>query len=135
MRYWLALGSNDQPQPALDFACAALAKLGHVQVSSRYEFPPRSGIGVDYINMAVQLDSDITVETLRQQIYEFETIAGRIRRSNTVRLDIDLIAWQSEGARAIFDPNRFPLPQDVILPMLEIWQDCENCLYQYEQNQ
>jgi len=108
MRFWLALGSNDQPQPALDFACASLERLGAVHVSSRYEFPPRSGIGVDYINMAVQLDSAMGIDRLRQHIFELETTAGRIRRSNTVRLDIDLIAWQEEGQAVVFDSNRFP---------------------------
>ncbi|WP_410211141.1 2-amino-4-hydroxy-6-hydroxymethyldihydropteridine diphosphokinase [Aquirhabdus sp.] len=134
MRYWLALGSNDQPQAALDFACASLGKLGAVNVSSRYEFPPRSGIGVDYINMAVQLDCAMSIDRLRQNIFELETNAGRIRRSNTVRLDIDLIAWQEEGQAVVFDPNRFPLPQDVILPMQEIWVEYSICMQKFLMN-
>jgi 2-amino-4-hydroxy-6-hydroxymethyldihydropteridine diphosphokinase len=131
MRYWLALGSNDQPQAALDFACAALAKLGSVRISARYEFPPRSGSGVDYINMAVQLDCEISIETLRLEIFELETKAGRIRRSNTVRLDIDLIAWQRDSQDVIFDQNRFPLPQDVVLPMQEIWTEYSICMQHF----
>ncbi len=121
MRYWLALGSNDQPQPSLDFACVELAKLGEVLLSSRYEMPPRSGIGVDYINMAVRLDSDLTVDAVRTTIYRIENMAGRIRKSNIIRLDIDLIAWEESGQAAIFDSHRLPLPMDVIVPMEEIW--------------
>lgn len=121
MRYWLALGSNDQPQTSLDFACVELAKLGEVLFSSRYDLPPRSGIGVDYINMAVRLDSELTVDAVRTLIYQLEDAAGRVRKSSVIRLDIDLIAWEEGGAKAIFDSHRLPLPMDVIVPMEEIW--------------
>lgn len=121
MRYWLALGSNDQPETSLDFACVELAKLGEVLFSSRYELPPRSGVGVDYMNMAVRLDSDLTVDAVRKIIYQLEDTAGRIRKSSVIRLDIDLIAWEQRGARPTFDSNRLPLPMDVIVPMEEIW--------------
>lgn len=121
MRYWLALGSNDQPQTSLDFACIELAKLGEVLFSSRYELPPRSGIGVDYINMAVRLDSELIVDAVRAIIYQLEDAAGRVRKSSVIRLDIDLIAWEESGAKAVFDSHRLPLPLDVIVPMEEIW--------------
>jgi 2-amino-4-hydroxy-6-hydroxymethyldihydropteridine diphosphokinase len=125
MRYWLALGSNDQPQFSLDFACVELAKLGNVLFSSRYELPPRSGVGVDYINMAVRLDSDLTVDTVRKLIYQLEDTAGRVRKSSVIRLDIDLIAREANGQDAIFDSHRLPLPKDVIVPMAEIWAGFE----------
>ena len=121
MRYWLALGSNDQPQSSLDFACVELAKLGEVLFSSRYELPPRSGVGVDYINMAVRLDSELTVDAVRTIIYQLEDAAGRIRKSSVIRLDIDLIAWEEGVANPTFDSHRLPLPMDVIVPMAEIW--------------
>ena len=121
MRYWLALGSNDQPQSSLDFACTELAKLGEVLFSSRYELPPRSGIGVDYINMAVRLDSDLAVDAVRKIIYQLEDTAGRVRKSSVIRLDIDLIAWEESGVKPTFDIHRLPLPMDVIVPMEEIW--------------
>ncbi len=121
MRYWLALGSNDQPQTSLDFACVELAKLGEVLLSSRYELPPRSGVGVDYINMAVRLDADLTVDAVRKIIYQLEDAAGRIRKSSVIRLDLDLIAWEESGAKPTFDTHRLPLPMDVIMPMEEIW--------------
>ncbi|MDE2420287.1 MAG: 2-amino-4-hydroxy-6-hydroxymethyldihydropteridine diphosphokinase [Gammaproteobacteria bacterium] len=125
MRYWLALGSNDQPESSLDFACVELAKLGEVFCSSRYEFPPRSGVGVDYINMAVRLDSELTVDEVRKTIYQLEDAAGRIRKSSVIRLDIDVIAWEIVGQSAIFDIHRLPLPMDVIVPMKEIWTGFE----------
>lgn len=121
MRYWLALGSNEQPQSSLDFACIELAKLGEVLLSSRYEMPPRSGVGVDYSNMAIRLDSDLTVDDVRMTIFQIENMAGRIRKSNIIRLDIDLIAWEESGQLPIFDHHRLPLPMDVIVPMKEIW--------------
>lgn len=121
MRYWLALGSNDQPQSSLDFACVELAKLGEVLFSSRYELPPRSGIGVDYMNMAVRLDSDLAIDAVRKFIYQLEDTAGRVRKSSVIRLDIDLIAWKANGQNAVFDSHRLPLPMDVIVPMAEIW--------------
>jgi 2-amino-4-hydroxy-6-hydroxymethyldihydropteridine diphosphokinase len=123
MRYWLALGSNDQAEPSLDFACVELAKLGEVLLSARYALPPRSGAGVEYSNMAVRLDTDLAVESIRQIIYQLEDDAGRIRKSNIIRLDIDLIAWQLFGQSVTFDQHRFPLPMDVIIPMREIWGD------------
>jgi len=128
MRYWLALGSNDQPESSLDFACIQLAKLGEALFSSRYELPPRSGVGVNYLNMAVRLDSDQTVESMRHIIYQLEDEAGRIRKSSIIRLDIDLIAWEMVGQRATFDQNRLPLPMDVIVPMKEIWNEFEQAV-------
>lgn len=130
MRYWLALGSNDQPQSSLDFACTELAKLGEVLFSSLYELPPRSGVGVDYINMAVRLDSDLTVDVLRKIIYQLEDTAGRVRKSSVICLDIDLIAWEANGQDAIFDSHRLPLPMDVIVPMAEIWVGFEGVVKQ-----
>ncbi len=130
MRYWLALGSNDQPQSSLDFACVELAKLGEVLFSSRYELPPRSGIGVDYMNMAVRLDSDLTADMVRKIIYQLEGTAGRVRKSSVIRLDIDLIAWEESGQEAIFDSHRLPLPMDVIVPMEEIWVGLEERIHQ-----
>ena len=121
MRYWLALGSNDQPQSSLDFACACLAKLGEALFSSHYELPPRSGVGADYINMAVRLDAELTVDAVRKIIYQLEDAAGRVRKSSVIRLDIDLIAWEEGGAKPVFDSHRLPLPMDVIVPMDEIW--------------
>ncbi len=126
MRYWLALGSNDQPQASLDFACVELAKLGEVLFSSRYDLPPRSGVGVDYINMAVRLDSELTVDAVRAIIYQLEDTAGRVRKSSVIRLDIDLIAWEEGGGNPIFDSHRLPLPMDVIVPMEEIWVGFES---------
>lgn len=121
MRYWLALGSNSQPQSSLDFAVVALAELGEVLLSKRYEMPPRSGMGVDYVNMAVRLDSHLTTDTIRSTVFNIENMAGRIRRSNVIRLDIDLIAWEERGQRPIFDHDRLPLPMDVIVPMEDVW--------------
>jgi len=92
-----------------------------VLFSSRYELPPRSGVGVDYINMAVRLDADLTVDAVRKIIYQLEDAAGRIRKSSVIRLDLDLIAWEESGAKPIFDTHRLPLPMDVIVPMEEIW--------------
>lgn len=128
MRYWLALGSNDQPESSLDFACIQLAKLGEALFSSRYELPPRSGVGVNYLNMAIRLDSDQTVESIRHIIYQLENEAGRIRKSSIIRLDIDLIAWEVVGQRTTFDQHRLPLPMDVIIPMKEIRPDFEQVI-------
>ncbi len=121
MRYWLALGSNQQPQLSLDFAVAELAKLGDVLRSKRYDMPPRSGVGVDYVNMAVRLDAQLSPDDVRSTTFDIENRAGRIRRSNIIRLDIDLIAWEERGQPPIFDPHRLPLPMDVIVPMEDIW--------------
>jgi 2-amino-4-hydroxy-6-hydroxymethyldihydropteridine diphosphokinase len=123
MRYWLALGSNDQPKKSLDFACTELAKLGGTLLSSHYELPPRSGIGINYSNMAVRLDCELTIDAIKTVIYQLEDEAGRIRKSNIIRLDIDLIAWERVGDDAIFDIHRLPLPMDVIIPMTEIWTE------------
>ena len=130
MRYWLALGSNDQPQSSLDFACTELAKLGEVLFSSRYDLPPRSGIGVDYMNMAVRLDSDLTPDAVCKVIYQLEDTAGRVRKSSVICLDIDLTAWEANGQDAIFDSHRLPLPMDVIVPMAEIWVGFEGVVKQ-----
>ncbi len=122
MRFWLALGSNHHPTPHLDFACAQLAKLGVLVLSSRFETTPRCGYGVNYCNMAVQLDAAFGVDEMLAEIQRIETSAGRVKPSVSVPLDIDLIAWL-DGESIRFDPHRLPLADDVVLPMQEIWAE------------
>jgi len=126
MRFWLALGSNHQSKAHLDVACTMLATLGALELSSRFETTPRCGYGVNYCNMAVQLDAAISVDEMLSEIKRLEALAGRVKPSEIVPLDIDLIAWQ-DGQTIRFDPHRLPLALDVILPMQEIWPDVAVC--------
>jgi len=122
MRYWLALGSNENPHQALDLACGALAKLGTLKESSRYCTEPRAGVGVCFENMAVELATGLSKDGLIEQICALEALAGRVRGSDVVRLDIDLIAWQADAAPVLVK-HRLPWPLDVVLPMQEIWPE------------
>jgi len=126
MRFWLALGSNHQSQAHLNFACRRLAELGTLVLSPRFETTPRCGYGVNYCNMALQLDAAISVDDMQVEIQCLEALAGRVKPSEIVPLDIDLIAWQ-DGEHIRFDPHRLPLAYDVILPMQEIWADVVAC--------
>jgi 2-amino-4-hydroxy-6-hydroxymethyldihydropteridine diphosphokinase len=107
-------------------ACCALAQRGALVLSSRFVTTPRCGYGVNYCNMALQLDAPLSVVEMLAEIKHLEAAAGRVKPSDTVPLDIDLIAWQ-DGECIRFDPHRLPLAFDVILPMQEIWAGVAAC--------
>ena len=55
---------------------------------------------------------------------QIERRCGRIRPSQYVRMDIDLIGAGQQVATLRVVTERLPLPADVVLPMLAVWPNC-----------
>ena len=126
MIYALALGTNIEHAAALQQVHAALEQLGTCQYSAIYELPDRAGRAhLIYWNQAVLLEArGLDCETLLLQLNQIEQRCGRIRPSQSVRMDIDLIAAGTQVATLQVVTARLPLPADVYLPLLALWPNC-----------
>ncbi|MEC7119570.1 MAG: 2-amino-4-hydroxy-6-hydroxymethyldihydropteridine diphosphokinase [Pseudomonadota bacterium] len=126
MIYALALGTNIDHAAALQQVHAELMLLGHCQYSSIYELPDRAGRAhLQYWNQAVLLqDVVFDQDDLLVRLNQIEQRCGRVRPSQYVRMDIDLIGAGHSLAQLDVVSTRLPLPADVYLPMLELWPDC-----------
>lgn len=122
--YALALGANTERETWLQFAMHQLEQMGSCQWSAVYEIPCRQGKGADYYNLAALLDSDIDLPSLKDQLKQLEQQAGRVRPSNAITLDIDLIAYGESLQDLTLIAKHWPLPLDVSLPLSELWPAC-----------
>lgn len=126
MIYALALGTNIDHAAALEQVRHALARLGDCQYSPVYELPDRAGRAhLVYWNQAVLLTTqEMSCEALLVELDQIERHCGRVRPSQYVRMDIDLIGAGDQMATLQVITERLPLPADVLLPMLALWPDC-----------
>jgi 2-amino-4-hydroxy-6-hydroxymethyldihydropteridine diphosphokinase len=126
MIYALALGTNIDHAAALQQVHAALEQLGACRYSAIYELPDRAGRAhLLYWNQAVLLEAgSLDRDCLLQMLDQIEQDCGRLRPSQYVRMDIDLIAMGQQPALLQVVSERLPLPADVYLPMLALWPGC-----------
>lgn len=126
MIYALALGTNTDHAAALQQVHAALEQLGGCRYSAVYELPDRAGRAhLLYWNQAVLLEAHgLDREALLVILDQIEQGCGRIRPSQYVRMDIDLIGVGQHVATLQVVSERLPLPADVYLPMLTLWPEC-----------
>lgn len=126
MIYALSLGTNIDHAAALQQVHAELELLGYCQYSPVYELPDRAGRAhLIYWNQAVLLETaQMPPEQLLACLDQIERRCGRIRPSQYVRMDIDLIGAGQQVATLRVVTARLPLPADVVLPMLAVWPNC-----------
>lgn len=130
MIYALALGTNTDHAAALQQVHTALEQLGVCRYSAVYELPDRAGRAhLLYWNQAVLLEAyDLAYQTLLLTLNQIEQACGRVRPSQYVRMDIDLIGMGQQIATLQVLSERLPLPADVYLPMLTLWPQCPQSL-------
>lgn len=126
MIYALALGTNIDHAAALRQVHTALTALGEVVYSPVYELPDRAGRAhLVYWNQAALLTAaQISCDQLLVVLDQIEQHCGRVRPSQYVRMDIDLIAVGERIDNLTVVRERLPLPMDVILPMRSVWPAC-----------
>ncbi|MFZ3192054.1 MAG: 2-amino-4-hydroxy-6-hydroxymethyldihydropteridine diphosphokinase [Moraxellaceae bacterium] len=126
MIYALALGTNIDHAAALAQVHSALEQLGACQYSPVYELPDRAGRAhLIYWNQAVLLTAyHLSRADLLLELDQIEQRCGRVRPSQYVRMDIDLIGAGDQIGTLDVVSERLPLPADVLLPMLAIWPAC-----------
>ncbi len=130
MRAFLGLGSNlGDPRSYLREAVESLGE-SVVGVSSLYETEPVGGPDgqAAYLNLVVELDTDLTPRALLGVCHRLESAANRVReeRWGPRTLDVDIL-WTDQGA--VDDPDlQIPHPRMlerrfVMAPLAEVAPD------------
>ncbi len=97
----IALGGNQGAAPLLA-ALQALPRLGRVQgCSPVYCGQAREGEGVaDYLNLVIEMESELTCPLFQQGLRAIETDCGRCRETAAIcHVDIDLLIWDGHVLR------------------------------------
>ena len=119
----IGIGSNDDPEPALHEACAALARrFGPLRRSSVYKSAAFGAAAPDYLNMVVVLCTEEGPAALRRELAAIETAVGRTRVDPTVcRLDLDLLFYgcRVDAEQRLPRDGAFTLPF-VLAPLVEV---------------
>ena len=92
----LSLGSNVEPLPHLQHAVAALrGRFGPLRVSPAYRTPAVGFDGPDFLNAAVALHTDLSLDALEAWLHELEAREGRVRTPGKTHsdrtLDVDVV--------------------------------------------
>jgi len=103
MRHWLIMGSNQLRARALRFALGQLRR--HCELL-QYAPARRTGGRPAYLNAGLLIESAASPIELRALLRAIESDAGRVRGGPLCRLDIDLVASESDaGAVQIHKPG------------------------------
>lgn len=116
----LAIATNLNRAEHIRYALQQLRQLGQCCCSKIYQIPCREHIGEDYWNSACLLHSDLTSDEIIAQLKAMEQACGRKRPSHKISLDVDLIAWGQSLDNLQFNPKKWPLAMDVMIPLAEI---------------
>lgn len=92
----LSLGSNVEPLPHLQHAVAALRRrFGPLRVSPAYRTPAVGFDGPDFLNAAVALHTDLSLDALEAWLHALEAREGRVRTPGKTHsdrtLDVDVV--------------------------------------------
>lgn len=127
VKAYIGLGSNlgDSLQ-ILQHAVAQLKTLGMVRVSKLYCTPPMGPQDQpDYLNAAVELETDLAPLELLDRLQQFEQDSGRVRlrRWGERTLDLDLLLYGQQNIQheRLTVPHVGLLERDfVIIPLLDL---------------
>jgi 2-amino-4-hydroxy-6-hydroxymethyldihydropteridine diphosphokinase len=112
----VGVGSNIEPERHIEQALAALvARFGPLRVSPAYRSVPVGFEGEDFINLVLELHSDMTPPELVDALHEIEADCGRRRdgiRFAPRALDLDLLMVGQTATEPGSQPS---LPRDEIL--------------------
>lgn len=132
---FLSLGSNENGKYHLSQALLQLSRhLGKLNYSSVYRSPPINGVGNDYYNMAVGLDSTQPMSELATICKAVESSLGRKSQAKNdtlaaiITIDIDvLLVGDSTGHFAVAENKTLLLPHPdielhshVLVPLAEL---------------
>ena len=133
---YIGLGSNlNEPTEQVRSAVRELGQLSHVRLrasSGLYRSPPMGGLDQpDYINAAVQVETELEPEQLLRELQEIERQHGREEKHEhwaPRTLDLDLLLWGQERC----DNQTLTLPHPglherafVLAPLCELDADLE----------
>lgn len=134
-RVHLSLGSNHEPQTHLRAAIGELRKrFGAITVSPVYRGRAVGFDGPDFVNLAVGLDTDLSVQELNDWLHALEDRHGRRRdvaRYSDRTLDLDIVFY---GELVIEGPGHLQIPRRelqhafVLKPIADIAPDLRHPL-------
>ena len=131
---YIALGSNlDSPHRQLDSALEALVQHPHMQliaVSDRYQTPPIGPQQPDFINAAVQLNTDLSPLDLLDALQTIEQQQNRVRSIHwgPRTLDLDILFYNDLiGSSLVIESERLTIPHPrigerafVLVPLMDL---------------
>jgi 2-amino-4-hydroxy-6-hydroxymethyldihydropteridine diphosphokinase len=104
-RVWLSLGSNVEPEKNLGAALRELrARFGELIVSPVYRFPAVGFDGPDFLNLAVGIDTDLSIGVLNDWLHALESRHGRRRnvpRFSSRTLDVDIVLFGDQVCKGL----------------------------------
>ena len=111
-RVYLSLGSNIDAQRHLAAALDDLReRFGEVTVSPAYRFAPVGFEGLDFINLAVGINTSMEPQALNDWLHALEDRHGRCRdvpRFSSRTLDVDIVLY---GERVVHGPGHLQIPR------------------------
>jgi len=114
-RVYLGIGSNCRPEFHVRAGVAALAAtFGRVDLSPVYRTPAVGFEGRDFLNLAAGIDTDWSVQSLKDWLNDLEDAHGRRRdvpKFSDRNLDIDILLYGDE----VLDRDGLVLPRPEIL--------------------
>ncbi|RKG33263.1 2-amino-4-hydroxy-6-hydroxymethyldihydropteridine diphosphokinase [Acinetobacter tianfuensis] len=129
---YIGLGSNlGDSQQILTEAVHKLALLGAVKVSKLYQSPPMGPQDQpNYLNAAVQLETDLEPLALLDELQRFEQESGRVRlrRWGERTLDLDLLIYGQQQIQneRLTVPHMGIMERDfVLIPLLDLDADLQ----------
>lgn len=139
MRVYLGLGSNLDAEQHLDEALEQLQnEFGALRCSSWFRTAAVGFSGPDFINMALCVDTDLSVEDVSQICQKIERFVGRRRETESGCgsrcIDIDLLLFEAAAG----EPHaNLPPPRDDLwrfaycaAPMADIYPHWTHCQLQ-----
>ncbi len=112
---YLGLGSNLEPVKNLKLALLELQhRFGELGVSNTYKNAPVGFVGTDFMNLVVQIESEVSAQDICKEIELIHNLSGRQRSSNkwgSRPLDIDLLLYND----LILDETPVRVPREDIL--------------------
>jgi 2-amino-4-hydroxy-6-hydroxymethyldihydropteridine diphosphokinase len=115
---FIGAGSNADPERRLRVALAELERrFGALRCSAVHRSLAVGTPGADYSNLVVAFQTELPVDSLRDELRAIERVAGRTRADAAVcELDLDLLLY---GCRVDAD-RRLPRPGVLTLPFVRV---------------
>jgi len=113
---FIGAGSNADPERRLRGALAELTRrFGPVRSSSVYRSAAVGIPAADYSNLVIAFTTELSVDSLRDELRAIEALAGRARADPAVcELDLDLLLY----GRRVDAVQRLPRPGLMTLPFV-----------------
>lgn len=95
-RVYLGVGSNIEPNKHIQAAYIEMSQLGSLKMSPVYQCDPVHFIGEPFLNLVIELETDLSLEALHRRLKTIEFKWGRkqdVYQNKGHTLDIDILLY------------------------------------------